>query len=935
MATLEQLQDGLVKADAAGATEDAQVFADSIRAHPTFQQNAKESLDSGDYKYAEDGYTELDKDAQRANMSKSLARSMGLKDSEVDVTQGMDTFGRVRLSFKQTQEEKFDHLEKRYGRENIKAIDVGGDMKLLYRDENETGGQFRAVDEEGLSVADFFGDTAGSVAPIAGAVGGAVAGTLLAPGLGTIAGATAGAALGGFTAGAAQDTAERAISGTDLQLGETGIRRGIETAIGVPIDLITGGTSKLWARGLSKRVADKTTKQVLKAIDDVNAKYSPQAGTIRPTTAMEIGGGAAEAETKRAGFGGTPSKQLENIRVRSAEIRDLIRGKQSPKTVEDAFQKYVDDVNVELKTLRESGDRAKVELADVIENKIANNAGRLRPKTAALQSQRGNDIQGAIQDAVARTEGGKLVSGIEKTRVDLYDAAQASAANVRVGLPSIQGVVKKAMTSMNLPTDMAGDLIELLGNKVGKEAAKMIDDLVRMHGKASEVNIKQLDDWIQQVGGDAKLGKLHARSTTERDAKVLYDALKDMRDKALKDQAPDAAPMFAKADTHFMNEVLPAREKGIAKILKTEGSGQYSTQGEQVTDAALSNSASVREILSVTNNDSSVRQTLRDAYLDKVTANPNLSWDDDIVKELWSRGKIETLKRAQSILKGKTAALSAKTEKEFLKAMTALDTNSANKALAALRKSNEADESLQRKLRNKLVRAVREDSNVVTSRNAREFVETMAGAKPAEIEEFMGLIAKGEGGEEAVLAFRQSAFDHLSSVTRGSTPQTAGKYSNELWTPELMSKQLKVGSKSRERWVSLIGEESVKDLDNLNKIIISASEPRALDGELGARLGGSVGRGGFTPYALVSGSIPSWAWRKVLNVAYGSKMLKPLTKIIDTEGVVFNDKAFQKILPSMMASRRGVAALGDEMDADPEFEAFIGDQIGEQPQESN
>ena len=287
MATLEQIMSALPKADAAGDTEAVEQLSSAMRSHPTFQQNAKEKLESGLYKIADDGYTQLDKDQELANMSKYMARSLGLKDSEVDVTQGMGFGGRFTLGFQSTEKDKFKELEDRYGRENIKGIEVGGKQKLLYRDENETGGKFRAVDEEGLSLSDFFADTAGAALPIAGAVGAAVAtGGASIP---VMAGA---AALGGLAAGVGQDTAVRAASGEDLQLGESFKRRGIEAAIGVPIDLVTGVGGKLLTRSLSKRAVDKTTGSVLKAIDDVNLKYG-EGGQIEATTAMGIGEDAA------------------------------------------------------------------------------------------------------------------------------------------------------------------------------------------------------------------------------------------------------------------------------------------------------------------------------------------------------------------------------------------------------------------------------------------------------------------------------------------------------------------------------------------------------------------------------------------------------------------------------------------------------------------
>lgn len=931
MATLEQIMSALPKADAAGDTEAVEQLSSAMRSHPTFQQNAKEKLESGLYKIADDGYTQLDKDQERANMSKYIARSLGLRDSEVDVTQGMGFGGRFSLGFEATEKEKFKELEKRYGRENIKGIEVGGKQKLLYRDENETGGKFRAVDEEGLSLSDIFADTAGAALPIAGAVGAAaLTGGASIP---LMAGA---AALGGFTAGVGQDTAVRAASGEDLQLGESFKRRGIEAAIGVPIDLVTGVGGKLLTRSLSKRAVDKTTGSVLKALDDINLKYSDDVGRIEATTAMEIGEKSSKEESVRAGFGGKPHKELENIRIRSGQIRDVMRGKQAPKDIESAFKGYVDDVNEQLNVMRTSKDKAVVEMADIIDKKIANNAGRLKPKTAALQSQRGNDIQGAIQDAVARRgKDGKVAGGVEFERGKLYDAAYGATQGAQVSLPSLEATIQSSLKDMNLPTDMAGDVIELLGERVGKNSAQVVDDLTRMHGKGSALTVQQVDDYLQQIAKDAKLNKTGNLTVTERHARTLHENVKALRNEVIDEQAPAARPLFESADTHYREKVLPARELDVDKILSKEASGAYTHQGEQVIDAALNSTRAVKQILEVTGNDSAVRKTMRDAYLERISANPqNLSWDDNIVTELWGSGKVKSLRKAQAILKGRSSAMSAKTEAAFNKAMGAMDDTSRNKALGELSKANKADEELAKSLKKRLVRAVREDKVEINSRNAGEFVDTMINSSAAEIKAFYKALESGKrGGIESRQAFQQAAFDRLQSITKGSSPQRAGRHSEALWTPELMDAQLK--GASRDRWEALLGKDQVKDLMDLNTIIRSASEPKVAAGEIGARTGGSIGQGGFTPYVLVSGSIPKWAWRKVLNVAYGSKMLKPLVKALDPENVTFDDALFKKIMPAMIGTRRGAKALGDEMDSDPEFEAFMENQMaGGQPSQA-
>ena len=290
MATLQELEDALITAGESGNTKATESISNAMRAHPTFQRNAKEKLDSGRYKLADDGFTELGKNEQRANMSKLAARSLGLKDAEVDVTQGMGFKGRLSLSFQPTEQDKFKELEDRYGRENIQAIDIGGKTKLLYRDAQETNNQFRAVDEEGTSIADFFADTAGAAVPIAGAIGAAIATGGTSIPLTALA-----AAGGGFAASAGQDIAVRAASDEDIRLGEIGRRRGIETAIGIPIDLVTGVGGRIISKSVGKRTVEKAAGNLTKQVDDLITKFDPDANIqLTPAQATNVDASLAQ-----------------------------------------------------------------------------------------------------------------------------------------------------------------------------------------------------------------------------------------------------------------------------------------------------------------------------------------------------------------------------------------------------------------------------------------------------------------------------------------------------------------------------------------------------------------------------------------------------------------------------------------------------------------
>ena len=143
MATLHQLQQGLVKANQEGNTEHEEIFAESIRQHPTYQKQGQEALAKG--------FKALSGDERKQAIHQNTAKALGIKPSELDSERGMGVWGRTKLSFQPTEQDKVKHLEDTYGKENIRGVDIGGDVQFLYRDDDETAGKWRRVDEEGVS----------------------------------------------------------------------------------------------------------------------------------------------------------------------------------------------------------------------------------------------------------------------------------------------------------------------------------------------------------------------------------------------------------------------------------------------------------------------------------------------------------------------------------------------------------------------------------------------------------------------------------------------------------------------------------------------------------------------------------------------------------------------------------------------------------------
>ena len=72
MATLHQLQQGLVKANQDGNEEHVAVFSDAIREHPTYQKQGQEALAKG--------FKALSGDERKQAIHQNTAKALGIKD---------------------------------------------------------------------------------------------------------------------------------------------------------------------------------------------------------------------------------------------------------------------------------------------------------------------------------------------------------------------------------------------------------------------------------------------------------------------------------------------------------------------------------------------------------------------------------------------------------------------------------------------------------------------------------------------------------------------------------------------------------------------------------------------------------------------------------------------------------------------------------------
>jgi len=947
MATLQQLQDAFVKADAAGEEKDAQTFADSIRAHPTFQQNARESLESGKYKMGEDFQT-LTKDEQLANMSKQVARSLGLKDSEVDVTQGMGTYGRFKLSFQPTEQDKVKHLEDTYGRENIRAVEVGGKTKLLYRDEQETGNQFRAVDEEGTSLADFFGDTAGEVLPTTGAIVGGVAGSFLSPVLGT----TAGAAAGYATVAGLQDVVARAVSGEDIRPGEIAKRTAIETAIGIPIDLFTGVGGKVIAKSIGEKAVSKATSELLEAVDDLAGKYGVDTGL---TAAQQASPEASLRQSVRAGIDpkGREASALARQRDQILKIDQAIKtGVSSDEPVEAVIARLSDDLlrsiddykarieaeNVSIKgadkDIAFEKGRKKRKLTDSAKKKLdMEHMARVdRAEKALNKLRRGKErIEIARGDNVAKMQRSGYEQ-VSRESEDLYNRAYSLTDTQQANTPV--SAVRKVLDSID------DDLVV----KDSREDLALRAIRKRINENPADLTFEELDDFVRQFADRVNFKKSRGIGYAELNIKNAYGQINRLWEQAAgKFAKPGSsnlgagAPAYAahkKARQHYREKVIPYTEGEQANVLGINKAGKPTIEGEEVVRGALRSSGSVRRALESAADKEAMREELKAAYIESLLRNrevgARIKLDDNIVDALW-RGSGEK----PSAFKAKVNRMNNRIEKA--KDKGSIDKEAIEdtlkefkpKALAQKERALAERQRLEGEMKAAQQRSLYKIANKkeTAPEDIHAFIDDIVDMPAGELKKLMA--ADGPLTEPQRQSLRRSAIDRLledAGAASGKAQRTS-KYTNResLWQPETMAGILN-DSKKRAKWDELLGEDVVKDYESMNKWLLNAMEVNDTGSETLARLVATSGSSGQPNLLVVSPGIPRWVGRKILGVLHTSPLTKSMVRRAITERKLDQD-TFLKIFYTSMATRRGLEALSDEMAKDPAFGAWVEESL--------
>lgn len=922
MATLHQLQQGLFAAKDSGDTDRQKKISDAIRQHPTFQKQSQEKLSKG--------FKALDGDKRKAAIHKHTARSLGIHENDLDSERGMGGVGRLQFKAQPTAEDKLNFLEKAYGRENLNVANIGGKDEFLYRDESETGGKWRRVDEEGVSLADFTTDVA-VFAPeiggaIAGAVKGAAIGTGVAPGVGTLAGGVVGAAVGGFTAGTAQDVAVRAASGEDIQLGEIAGRRGQEALYGAGFDVATLGAGKFIGKPLMKAVGKTETAQ---GIMNSFSRLRRAGGSLEEIPQASKGSEALKKHTDRVGMtGGAATRRSQSNIDELGRMEQVLSGKMPAQTKSEAIEamqaRYREVYRNDAAVVKGVDDGVRDLYRAKEAAKLDSLKSQLDAEQAGIRLSEGFDVEDAATRARGVLQSQRDLISKESTK--RFSEGLSAMDDVFIPSSTLQNKLGGSVRKLSGIMD-DGDIIAPLSASQATTLGRGVTALDDMVEKGATIPFRELHNLKKSL--DSKAGwsssapsdnQIIAREAAGKVRKLLEDTAENFNKKGAK---------YTEANTYFQDNILPFRDRGLVEILESGVSkGSFKLTPTEVAAKMTKDPQWVRHALANAGESSgALKKELSDIYLNSVGRKlGDINTRTGVAKVLFDDDRLDAIRRLQA-LQSKLGVSSAKIDAmkidDVFNRLSGQARKDAEKLVAAKIK---AEARMQRLAKQSgFVQRVAKGKIPVPS-DPRSFADTlMKHSDPEDIRLFMDRVMRED--PIAYQDIRQGiSADFKDAIKFGKdgaqrTSLNAGDVS--LWKPGAVSSEL--SGRQGLKYKNAMGEDWVqnwKDLDNA--LSASAITGEKITEQLRAVF--TTGSG----LLVVAAGVPKWVYSRAMNAVSGSKLLRPFIRNVESDPNVVKD-----LIPYLIGTAEGLQALTLEAEDDPEFAEWLDAEIARAGQEAN
>lgn len=913
------------------------------------RKRAFTSLADKSYRLDEETKLPLDKDRANEKLQKFAAYSMGVKPNEVDIDSGMGMKGRAILRLLPDDSSRIESLEKKYGEENVNMLNVGGKPKMFYRDPKTK--KMTMVDEMGASLADFTADLAGVAAPIAGSVVGGLKGAAVGsavPGVGTIVGGALGAAAGYFGAGVTQDVAAEIATGQDLELGKKIKKRGFESLVGIPIDLVTGGMGRVIAPMIAKRVGLKAVDDLIKSTDELNQSY---AANLKLTAAQASTPESSIKQGQRAALDprGREARWYDRQRDKLLEIDRTIKdGVSSDVPVEqvmaDMGEKHLtrleqyrrsieqlDELSVAEKAAgKKQTQRAIAQEKDKLKkqrdlehqarvDRYSKSFNKMRKSVDKLESVRGARIRKQVEEKYKQS-----VDNNNNLYEEAYRLTDTPQANTPVS--DVKRVVDRIDENQLIPDSAELRALQNLKRRIVENP--------------NDLTFRELDAFVREFGDRVNFKKKHGLKYSEINLRNVNMELQKLWDTAVgapkslgargAGESARKAHMAARKD--FRQNILPYTDGEPSKILQQRAGGMAGSTlaDEKVLTESLSDSAAVKNALKAGADRGELKQAYLNEVLQRAEGGKPIAFSRSILDALYSTtpGRAGNIQRQLNDLNKMLRESKIKPEKvtrdDLIDFIETYESKGAVAAKKALRDKVAVQEQLDEASKNVLMKVIKGEQPA--PEDIHTFIDDIAKLRPSQIKDLMARLPEPEQKslKRAGIDWFLEKSGRSTDRAQRSSAQTQGI---ALWEPDAMEALLR-DPKSRAKLDELMGKDIVDDYARANKVLAAGSSIRETGEGTGTRVVMTTGMSGVPMPLVVSPGLPRWLGRKLLGIIntnpVGQMMLRRWLREPNQEST---EQAFKRIFFSGIGTRAGMAAAADEAGKDPQFDAWFQESL--------
>lgn len=903
-------------------------------------------------------------DNESEKLQSLFSKGLGLSDpSEFSMTEGLGFKDRFNLSFLPTETDKLQFLQKKFGRENVTAIEFRGKPSLVFKDPEDE--KFKLVDEYGASLSDFFADTASEAAPIV-----ASAGILAAPFTGgasllATAALTSTAYVG---TKAFQDIAARGLAGDDIELGDITKRRLVDLAFQAPIDLATLKAGRLIS-GLIPKDAGGLVAKEMQRIRELGFKVPKQitsSARDKISTAQTVASKRPDGALAKNVFG-------YNRELASKKIKELFSGDLEGSVI-NKYRSFIDSTQNQYKRIKDSlrdvrnsktsvSGRALNTTEKQIERDVTRNVNNsIRSKTdrlSALEDQGLNPVEGGF--AIQRKVFDNLFK-INKTKNSLYASVEDLMQGVSVPLGSLRRSLMSTLKKIDDPNLNNQILSSIRPTGTTRMLITSIDELPNQ--SISNITYKQLDNMVKAI--DDKLpygnaGKLNLGEEKVAALQQLRTSLDALRSRTiLKAGGTEAKRAYTKANNYFKQTVLPFRQRfddvvnlqdgqNLNKILKqfddfSNGTRKtppkviFSKDGSKVINEAFDTPEKLARLADQIGSDSILRSTLRKKWLEskKIQANtPSKGFqitdkDKEIIKILWNKSKVKDFEIVSRQLANKKGIIDFKTNRLFRELSEPFEASKASDLAKLVRQELELSSQLDFFDRDLLGLIVK--GNAPIPESVGGFSKIILGFDQSKkltsstVDDFVNAI----GGRNSVagMELQEAMFAELikRSNARGTSKTIQeGTLTKELWDPLDLNKLL---TENKSILQATWGKEKLNKLIEFNNAMAQFSVKKLTKAQAkDVRVGTAISANARMSLFLTA--IPDAVSTRLKSALWSADafnwMERPIVSTV--KGSLNASETFAKLLEGriklIMSTEKGIQSMFGSSDSDPLFDGYL------------